>query len=407
MSRNTDDWIQSYLDYTENTEPSTLFREWVAISVIGSVLQRKCFLKWGDFDLIYPNMYVVLVGPPGSRKGTAMAPGGEFLRDIGVRMAAEAVTREMLIRELANSVKIDWIEKPDGNERQITHSSLTIFSEELTVFLGYDNKQLMADLSNWFDCSDQWKYRTKTQGDDEIYGVWVNLLGATTPSLIQSTLPRDAVGGGLASRIVFVFAQGPAKRVGAPFVKGDAEAIRTNLRVDLEDIYTIKGQFKYTEGFLETYVDWYENRAYEISLAKNPNFQGYVNRRATHLRSLAIIMSASRDSSMIIDEPIFHRCLDLLERTEKKMPSVFEGFGEARYAQVIKPIMKYIIRKSGPVTQTELHRTFYADIESPRHMRDIINTLKDIGFAKVWSDDDGNTWIQHQNEEGTNGQQNN
>ena len=75
MSRESKDWINTYLAYTDNTEPPHLYKEWVAVSVIASALQRKVFLEWGPMTF-YPNMYIILCGPSGkARKSTAMGPG--------------------------------------------------------------------------------------------------------------------------------------------------------------------------------------------------------------------------------------------------------------------------------------------------------------------------------------------
>ena len=103
MTRIVDDWIEGYLKYTNNTEPPDSFREWVAVSVVASCLRRKCVLNWGSL-IVYPNMYIVLVAPSGkARKGTAMRPGLKMLQEQGIKLAAEAITREALIRELNES----------------------------------------------------------------------------------------------------------------------------------------------------------------------------------------------------------------------------------------------------------------------------------------------------------------
>ena len=109
MARKLNDWIDSYLEYTKNSEPPDLYKEWVAVSVVASILQRKCSLPWGDITF-YPNMYIVLTGPSGkARKSTAMGPGMKLLRDMGVKLAAESITREALIRELkqSNATQVD------------------------------------------------------------------------------------------------------------------------------------------------------------------------------------------------------------------------------------------------------------------------------------------------------------
>src|SRR3990170_8200696 len=80
--REAGDWLSSYLEYTDNTEPPASYHLWTGISVISGVLQRKVWMEWGH-ELIYPNMYVVLIGPSGRcRKGTAMNIGKGLLKTI-------------------------------------------------------------------------------------------------------------------------------------------------------------------------------------------------------------------------------------------------------------------------------------------------------------------------------------
>ncbi|KKK87178.1 hypothetical protein LCGC14_2755840 [marine sediment metagenome] len=138
MSRVLKDWITRYLDFVENTEPSLLYKEWTAISVVAAALQRKCYLPWGHLTF-YPNMYIVLVGPPGSRKNTAMDTGHNFLRDANIKLAADAVTRAGLVQEL------DAAQHAELSDKGLkVHASLTVFSEELSVFFGYDERQMVA-----------------------------------------------------------------------------------------------------------------------------------------------------------------------------------------------------------------------------------------------------------------------
>jgi len=375
-------WIQTYLEYTEKSEPPSLYKEWVAVSVIASVLQRKCYISWGDLKF-YPNMYVVLVGPSGrTRKGTAMGPGAAMLRELGIPMAAEAITREALIRELKNS---NDATVSMGKVLEL-HSSLTIFSQELTVFLGYNNTALMSDLTDWYDCRDRWTYRTKNMGTDEIINVWVNLIGATTPELVQSTLPRDAIGGGLTSRIIFVYEKDKSKLSPAPFLTEKEIKLKQDLLIELERIGTLRGAFEPTDSFIDTYIDWY------VKQAKNPPFEdsrfsGYIERRANHLFKLCIIHSASVRADKVVDEEVFHMALDLLERTEVNMVHTFAGVGKGQHTDVMSRIMQYIGLK-GQVTYEELMKQFYFDADRTA-MDEILSTLMAMKFCRQESSNNG------------------
>ena len=369
------DWIDAYLEYTENSEPARSYRLWTAISCIAACLQRKCRLPWGSLTF-YPNFYVVLVGPSGkARKGTAMGPGQKLLRNLGINMVAEAITREALIRELANA-KDSTIDPSTGVTK--LHCSLTVFSKELTVFLGYQNQQLMSDLTDWYDCDDNWTYRTKTQGTDKVEGVWVNLIGATTPSLIATAMPLDAIGGGLTSRIIFVYEPRKGKTVAVPMWTSRERELEVQLERDLEQIYMLQGDFTTTADFLDVWVPWYtaadENHPFD-----DDRFAGYFERRGNHALKLAVILSASRSNSMIVTGDDLSKALDILDMTERKMPAAVSGAGKSSQAETLIRVWTEL-GMNGEMTMTDLMRRFYRDA-SKFEMEGIISTMISMGYA--------------------------
>lgn len=385
MPRKVDDWIQGYMDYTENSEPPTTYKKWVAISLIASVLQRKCYLEWGPITF-FPNMYIVLVGPSGRcRKGTAMGIGAKFLNDIGIKMAAEATTREALIKSLHETE--DFQTDAGGNIDH--HSSLTIFSPELTVFLGYNNLQLISDLTDWYDCRDQWEYRTKNSGTNTIKGVYVNLIGATTPDLIRSALPQDAVGGGLSSRMIFVSEYEKSKIVATPFLDEDDIKLYRNLKHDLEMIYTMRGGFKITDEFVAKWVDWYTNANKNPPFRDNPKFEGYINRRGNHVLKLCMILSASEGDDMVIRSSTLSRAVGILEEVEKKMPTVFYGHGTSDNADVTGRILQTIEAHGDKgISSTQLMRTYIGYVQDHEAMMKLLEKLTIANFIK-WNKDTG------------------
>lgn len=325
-------------------------------------------------------MYIVLVGPPGKvRKGTAMSFGRNLLSRIGIKMAAESTTREALVREIMNSQETIMNE-----ETGIVsfHSSLTVYAPELVVFLGYNQQQLMMDLTDWFDCGQgpegTWTYRTKHQGSDDIIGVWVNLIGATTPDLLRSCLSMDAIGGGLTSRIIFVFEDQKYKSCPIPFLSPEEEKLGEDLHYDLEQIYLMKGQFKPTQDFIELWKDWY-TAADTTPVFDDPRLAPYCERRPVHVMKLSMICSASRNDKMILERQDLARSISIIEATEKRMPNTFSGIGKSPHAEVLSKVMQEI-GLQGEVTVRELQRKFYNDADA-RVLQLIIQTLENMGWV--------------------------
>lgn len=370
MVRANANWIDTYMKWTENSEPPVLYREWVAVAVIAACLQRKCFMEWECS--IYPNFYIVLIGASGRcRKGVAMGQGLKLLSAVGINVMAESTTREALIRRMKESEQqtID----DDGNV--YLHHSVSIFSKELAVFLGYDKKELMMNITDWYDCHDTWRYETKNSGKDEITGMWVNLIGAMTPELVASSIPRDAVGAGLTSRIIFVYAEDKAKIVPLPFQTPAEKVIEEELVNDLSQVKLLSGKFKFSKAFIDKYVDWYVQEEAKEPFANNEFMTKYFERRATHLRKVCMVMSAARTNSMIIDVVDFDRALKLLHRTEVDMARTFSGIGKNEYADVATKVLKYIISQPEGVLFSNVLQNFFYDVDKEELSRTIASLV--------------------------------
>ncbi len=373
--RKLPNWIESYLTYTEDTEPPLLYKKWTAISTIAAALQRKVWLPW-DRDT-YPNMFVVLVGPSGCRKGTAMAPAYKLLTKTGIKLSSDSITREGLIEQMSSVLATSITD--DG--RRMEHCSLTVYSEEFAVFLGYQQKTLIMALTDWYDCKDPWIYTTKGSGDAIIPGTWVNLIGAITPTLLQDTLTSEAATGGLAGRTIFVYAGRKGKSIACPFQSSDNKHLFADLESDLAKIHMLTGNYTITEDFLKIWTEWYNLQ--EISPPfTDDRFDGYIQRRAKHLLKLCMIFSAARSDDMIISAAIFKSALALLSETEKIMPKAFRGVGKSDIADVTDRVVEYIkVKKNHQTNMQELLNLFPHDADYDTMSKVVLN-LKMRGLVE-------------------------
>ena len=390
--RKLSNWIESYLKYTEDSEAPYLYRVWTAYSVVAACLQRKISFSKGHITF-YPNIYVLLVGPPGAKKGTAMKPGIALLREIpGVKIAAQATTKESLVRELHTSTFTDA--DPETMEVFI-HSSMTICSEEFTVFIGYNNKELISWMCDWWDCQDPWEYQTKNMGHDCIRGIWVNMIAATTPDILILTLPQEAVGGGLMSRVICVLEEKKGKTKSIFDQSIDTDLWNTLVH-DLEYISQMKGAYIASKGYQEVFDDWYYRQE------SNPPFTdrrlaGYVSKRATHIVKISMIASASRSSELVLEKEDFIAAREVLEKTEIKMPKTFSGFGESDMSSILAKVASTIAAYDG-ISFKDLLAQHYYDA-SKEVLRDIVATLTGMDYCSIATQPEG-SFIVYNKEKG-------
>jgi hypothetical protein len=364
------------MEVQENTEPPRNYHLWTALSTLASALQRKCWLDWGGGLTFYPNMFIVLIGPPGkTRKGTALAVGETLMHSLEMPLSAEALTREALIESLEEA-QASFIDESTGVATN--HCSLTVLSPELTVFLGHQNLVLMDNLTDWFDCKQKFTYRTKRSGTNVVNGVWVNLLGATTPSMLRAALPMDMIGGGFASRVVFVYEDRKYKLCPIPFYSKEQKQGFDMVKQDLAHIHTLQGQFKVTEEFLNKWVEFYTEQENNPPF-KDPHFDGYMSRRQVHVLKLSMLCSVSRSSSLIISEKDLARAITFIESVEINMPRVFSGVGRNENADIIAQLM-YTIGDKKKMSFGELMELYWHEVDA-RTLENMIETLQAMKFC--------------------------
>jgi len=380
--RRLKNWIESYLIYQENTESARIFHQWTALSVIAACLRKKVHLKLGRID-IFPNLYVIFVGPPGaSRKSQAISFGIEFLSNIpDIILSADAITPQALIEDLERST-IDE-QMPDGTSFQ--HASLTITSKEFESFLGAktENTKMITYLTDLFDAHKiPWKYRTKHSGNNVVPSVFLNLLAATTPESIASSLPSTAIGTGLTTRIVFVWCDKKYKKVCYPEESPEDLIIKNDLINDLYLISRIVGEYDFSSNCKRTFQEWYD--AYDPNgserICRDPAFSGWYERKPLYMLKLSMIFAAAESSSLVIEWRHILRAKSALEQAEESMPQVFKAVGRSTVAADVDLVVE-IIKARKFITEKQLLSLVWRDIDSNK-LDNVINTAIRSGKVK-------------------------
>lgn len=385
MARELSDWLTKYIEYTENSESPISYHTWCGLSVIAGALQRRVYLKWGLGRIIYPNLYVVLVGPSGrTRKGVAIGIAKDFLKKIpGISVTPESSSgRQAMIMAMKRAI-VNFQDPSDGKIK--FHCSITAFSEELSVFLGQGDIAYLSNLTDWYDSKDDWEYETIGRGKDSLQGLCLNLLGGTAPDWIQSMIPHEALGGGFTSRIIFVVEEIKRKIIPKYIPTEEELAVQDVLQADIERISMLSGEITFDDEAEALYINWYIDQDTKLSAGQpavpDNRFAGYCERRATHLQKLMIICSASRSDELKIRAQDFHRALSLLHMAELNMPKTFGGLGKSRMSDESDAVINYI-KQVRITTRKLLMQKFYRDID-PNTLAQVEALMTQMGVVKI------------------------
>lgn len=381
-SRLLSNWLEGYLEYLHETEPAKVFQKWVGLSVVAAALRKKVSLSLGRIR-VYPNLYIVLVAEPGvARKSQAINYGLDMLSNIpDIITSADAITKEALLLDMEECAAQD----PMPNGDIFTHSSINVISREFETFLGQkqDNTKMLVLLTDLFDCQElPWKYRTKNAGTNILPSLYLNLLAATTPDSLASCLPSSAVGGGLTSRIIFVWADKKFKKVTKPKMTDYEVKLKESLIKDLYLISRMVGAFDFSPEADKRWDDWY--KSYEeldpSRICKDPSFNGWYSRKPTYILKLSIAMSAVRSDKMIISWENILQAIEIIEEVERDMGFVFKAIGKSVVTSEVDMVTQ-IIKAHGWIREKALLAMVWRDIDAQK-FDNVIQTVMRKGSAR-------------------------
>lgn len=387
----TNEFLRRYLDYVEETESPRLMHIWSVISCAAAAMGRHAWLETGIGET-FANQYILLVGPPGTRKSTAINTAKKLLQKATNTKFAPKDTggkRQGLISAIADidveaTEEMDTLDIADAMDvvlhlenssmivpNQADRHCIYICASEFGSFIGQNNLELTRFLLEMWDGED-YPYRLKNQSLT-INEPLVSMVAGTTPSDIATLLPPEAIGGGFTARCIFIYAGEKYKQV-PPSKAGLKKEFEDQLKETFAWIEnTMRGAIKMTEEASD-YSDALYCQQVQIN---DPRFIYYSERRHTHLMKLALSMAALRQS-MAVDKIDLEQAHLLLQHTEETMPEALGEYGMSPLAVAKQRIVDFIKHAKEPVTETILWAVMQRDMK----MVDFKNCILDLQNAK-------------------------
>ena len=389
--RKLKDWLSSYLEFNETSESPELFHFWAGVSTIAGALRRRVWIDMLRFEWT-PNFYIVLVAPPGvASKSTTIGVGSSMLREIpDVHFGPDSGTWQAIGKALEEAREMIPISEGDlmGDFEEM--SCITCTPGELGTFLDFQDRKLVDVLTSlWDGQRTVFEHRTATSSNLMIKNPWINLISGTTPAWLRRNVPEEAIGGGFASRCIFVFAQRKRKLVAYPGLvehRAELDKLRLDLVSDLGDISNMFGAMQLSPDALVWGENWYANHHGDRPIhMSSDRFDGYMARKQTHIHKLAIVLSAAESSDLWVEEHHLANAEKLTTSTEQDMIKVFESIGVAPTAELVKTIVVLLdtYQKQGiPMTQKTLYRHCFQQMSQQEFTEAIEVSIKS-GYIQV------------------------
>lgn len=258
---------------------------------------------------------------------------------------------------------------------KVDDNAIYIISSEFSNLFQKAGPSIYDLLTDLFDGRKKIEGETISRGYEFAHRPVVNLFAGTTPQWLAANMSEAVIGGGFASRVLFVF-ESNARRHKLYYDDVDIGSfgpIKKNLVEDLIHIANnIHGEFEIDEEGKEFMAKWYEANA-EV---EKPGVRtaGFYNRKSKHIHTVAMLCHLSRCDSLVLNKQDFQRALKLVEDTEPNLNEAFRKIGgQNKYASTMEGMIDFV-RERKKVRPTDLKKFFQASAE-PRVIDELIGAL--------------------------------
>jgi len=388
MARHFPNWITAYEEYTQHSEAPLAFHRWTAIATIAGALRRRVRLEMGYFRW-FPNFFLCFVAPPGIvSKSTTADIGMALLRRVpGIKFGPGAITWQALITSLVES-REDFA-MPDGTFMPMC--AITVVASELGTFIQPGDQSMLNALTHlWDGQDDPFRKRTKHDGEEIVANPWINLVGCTTPAWIAENFNNYFIGGGFASRTLFIFAEHKRQLVAYPAAKISSKQAQLGDRLvaDLEQIAGLCGNYVLSPDAIRWGEDWYaRHHSSDNPLRLDPRSGGYFARKQTHVHKTAMVLAACQGNSLTIERHHLEQAVEWVTELEPNMLAVFGEMGKEKITDQMAQILKHI-REVGRVRRPDLYSKFITQMGYPT-FNDCVTGLQQAGLIELVQDAQG------------------
>jgi hypothetical protein len=370
-----------YFRYTEKTEPPMVFHRWSLMSCLAASLGRQFYLPFADFR-IFTNMYVMLIGDPGTRKSTAIKTGKRILSASGYdKFSAERTSKEKFLLDL------EGVEDDTGSVKDASSVMRNLFgddyanadprevfvvADEFNEFVGSGNLEflsLLGSLWDWDDPIAPFKQRLKTSRSVSIFQPTINILSGNTHAGFAEAFPPQTLGQGFLSRLILVFGESSGKKFAFP--EKPPDSLKQQL---IDEFIEIKTQVSGEASLTGKARDMLQTIYHSFEGLEDARFKHYSTRRYTHLLKLCLLTAAaSRRTEIRAEDVLFANTL--LTYTEHRMPNAMGEFGKAKNADVAARLISVLSDAKGPMDTPALWKQVQSDLDKPEDLNKLLAGL--------------------------------
>ena len=337
MTRRLPNWIESFVEYAQAFNTPERFRRWAGYWTLASAAKRSIGMQTPS-GIMPPNLYVILVGGPGTGKSQVCAASSTILLPAtGYSMIPPSVTRAGLEDYMQGNMK--QRKAPDGSIL-ISNECIGLADEMQGILPDQDLGHLTL-YNRLYDNPSTHKAVTRSNGEVKLESPYCSLLTGAQPSFLGLTMPEQAWGMGFMSRSIMIWGTAPPRQ--SIFSRKEVnQKLKADLIVDLKSVFNHHGYMHWSRAAETLYDTWWVEHG-GMPIPKHKRLQmGYNSRREFHMMKLAMICSLAESNDLIVEERHVVEAIKSLLDAESQMQFIFNEMTSAGSTMALEDIIDFV-----------------------------------------------------------------
>lgn len=373
-------WLERVIKTTEKLEPPERFWWWASLAALSAVTRRKVYLDRHSYKL-YPNIYVMLLGKSGLRKG------------VPVDWARKWVEKTRVTRLIAGRGSVQGIVKSLGTAYTIEGVGLIkdahgmLVGGEMASFLVQDPVALTV-LTDLYDShyNPTWESILKHSDTDHLENIYLTLLGASNEIHLKDVIQQRDIEGGFIARTFLI--QENKKRCSNDLIDAPVGIGALNtLHEYLAEVARAFGEFSWTSQSKLLYKSWYA----EMEAKKHSDTTGTVDRVTDQVLKVAMLISLGESIDLVMKEDhlleAIQRCIVCYGAVQR----MTMGSGKSQMAEQTAIILKDLLgRPTHEIQRSKLLQKYWGHFDAFDLDRIVENLLQ---MKAITQRRNGNDWV--------------
>jgi adenylate kinase family enzyme len=349
--------LERWIFYLRDLPSPEHFIRWNYFFMVSSCLQRRVFWgQEGEFQL-FPNLFLIFIGPPAcgkslpatkateilqSLKLTKVDPEGNLIEEQLVTTAPDSTTLEQLYVVCAEALKTKKI--CDNPPKFIAHSSVSVcLGDEMGLLFREKTNDLVMFLTYGWDSRPMFRRETRHNGKVEIVNMCLNFLGCCTPDWMANSINKELIEQGFTSRVIFLFADAPRPSPTKIKVTPEQQKAKKEITEHLKIISQLYGEVTCPEhGEAWKWFENWDQKQKHIHVNKDKRLADYYGRKKAHLIKLAIVVHFCEKTTMELDKEDFETALKYLELAEIDMHRALLSAGRNPLYVIANKVLNFL-----------------------------------------------------------------